>query len=257
MPTTPTITPFLDKPVDPADADYIVFGAPLDRTSSNRKGTRFGPDAIRRESSYLDTYSQRTGLDWDDLKLADIGDVTSDDVESCLASIEELIKSTDKTPFMLGGEHLITLGALRAIKPDLVIVYDAHLDLRDELFGERMSHATYLRRGHEELGYRAIKERTDPIKTINEAMESASKVYLSIDLDVLDPAYAPAVGNPHPEGLSTTQLMDIITGTMSGKIAGFDLNEVYPHFDTGNTATTAAYVVMETLYSHIRSRRID
>ncbi len=67
MPTTPTITPFLDKPVDPADADYIVFGAPLDRTSSNRKGTRFGPDAIRRESGYLDTYSQRTGLDWDDL----------------------------------------------------------------------------------------------------------------------------------------------------------------------------------------------
>ena len=285
MPTIPTISPFLDKPVDPADADYIVFGAPLDKTSSNRNGTRFGPDAIRRESAFLDTYSQRTGLDWDDLKLADIGDVDCGDVDSCLAGIEELVKSTDKTPFMLGGEHLITLGALRTIKPDLVIVYDAHLDLRDELFGARMSHATYLRRGYEELGYRAIvigaralsgeeveyaagnhdlsyvtsldiiKGRTDPIKTINEAMESASRVYLSIDMDVLDPAYAPAVGNPHPEGLSTTQLMDIISGTMSGKIAGFDLNEVYPHYDAGNTATTAAYIVMETLYSHIRSRQ--
>jgi len=287
MPTTPPISQFLDKPVDPADADYIIFGAPLDKTSSNRKGTRFGPDAIRRESRYLDTYSQRTGLDWDDLTLADIGDVGCGDVESCLAGIEELIKSTDKTPFMLGGEHLITLGALRAIEPDLIIVYDAHLDLRDELFGERMSHATYLRRGYEELGFRAIvlgaralsgeevdyasriddlsyitsldiiKGRTDPVKTINDAMESASRVYLSIDMDVLDPAYAPAVGNPHPEGLSTTQLMDIISGTMSGKVAGIDLNEVYPHFDNGNTATTAAYIVMETLYSHTWSRQDD
>ena len=283
MPTAPTISPFLDKPIDPRDADYIVFGAPLDKTSSNRRGTRFGPDAIRRESAYLDTYSQRTGLDWDDLRLADIGDVTCGDVESCLAGIEELIKSTEKIPFMLGGEHLITLGALRAIRPDLVIVYDAHLDLRDELFGERMSHATYLRRGYEELGYKAIilgaralsgeeaefaagnddlsyitsldiiKDKMDPVKIINKAIESASKVYLSIDLDVLDPAYAPAVGNPHPEGLSTTQLMDVITGTMSSKIAGFDLNEVCPHYDTGNTATTAAYIVMETLYAHIRS----
>jgi len=156
MPTIPTISPFLDKPVDTEDADYIVFGAPLDRTSSNRRGTRFGPDAIRRESAYLDTYSQRTGLDWDDLKLADLGDVASGDVGLCLSNIEDVIKSTDKVPFMLGGEHLVTLGALMAIKPDLVIVYDAHLDLRDELFGERMSHATYLRRGYEELGYNAI-----------------------------------------------------------------------------------------------------
>ena len=287
MLTTPTISPFLDKPVDPGEADYIVFGAPLDRTSSNRKGTRFGPGAIRRESAYLDTYSQRAGLDWGDLKIADIGDVACGDVESCLAGIEELIKSTDKVPFMLGGEHLITMGALRAVKPDLVIVYDAHLDLRDELFGERMSHATYLRRGYEELGYSAIvlgaralsgeevgfaegnddlsyitsldiiKGRTDPVKIIKEAIESASNVYLSIDMDVLDPAYAPAVGNPHPEGLSTTQLMDIIAGTMSSKVSGFDLNEVCPHYDAGNTATTAAYIVMETLYSHIRSMGDD
>ena len=283
MPITPTISPFLDKPVDPEDADYIVFGAPLDRTSSNRRGTRFGPDAIRRESAYLDTYSQRAALDWDDIKLADIGDVACGDVESCLSNIEDVIKFTEKIPYMLGGEHLITLGALRAIKPDLVIVYDAHLDLRDELFGERMSHATYLRRGYEELGFKAmvlgaralsgeevefaagnddlsyitsldiIKGRTDPVKIINEAIESASRAYLSIDLDVLDPAYAPAVGNPHPEGLTTTQLMDIITGTMSNKITGFDLNEVCPHYDTGNTATTAAYIVIETLYAHIRS----
>ena len=98
-----------------------------------------------------------------------------------------------------------------------------------------------------------IKGKLDSVKTVNEANEAASKVYLSIDMDVLDPAFAPAVGNPHPEGLSMTQLMDLIAGTMSSKIAGFDLNEVCPHYDTGNTATTAAYIVMETLYAHIRS----
>ena len=280
----PCLTTFLEKPSAIEGADYILFGAPLDKTSSNRKGTRFGPDAVRKESTYLDTYSQRTGLDWDDLSLADIGDVDCTSIESCLTDIKEVIKTHEAIPFMLGGEHLITLGALRATKPDLVIVYDAHLDLRDELFGARMSHATYLRRGYEELGYKAIvlgvralsgdeveyagsnddlsyitsldiiNGRTDAIDTVNKAVSEASKVYVSIDLDVLDPSYAPAVGNPHPEGLSTTQLMDLISGTMSEKVVGFDLNEVYPHYDNGNTATTAAYIVMETLYSHIGSR---
>ena len=280
----PCLTTFLNKPTDPEGVDYILFGVPLDKTSSNRKGTRFGPGAVRKESTFLDTYCQRTGLDWDDLSIADIGDLECTSVDSCLKDIEDVILSQSATPFMLGGEHLITLGALRAVKPDLVVIYDAHLDLRDELFGERMSHATYLRRGYEELGFKAIvlgaralsgeevefadsnddicyissldiiKERKDSVGLVNDAIDSASKVYLSIDLDVLDPAYAPAVGNPHPEGLTTTQLMNLITGTMSSKIAGFDLNEVYPHYDTGNTATTAAYIIMETLYSHIGSR---
>lgn len=278
------LTTFLEKPSVHEDADYILFSAPLDKTSSNRKGTRFGPDAVRKESTYLDTFSQRTGLDWDDLNLADIGDVDCSSIGSCLTGIEDVIKIHKAIPFMLGGEHLITLGALRAIKPDLVIVYDAHLDLRDELFGDRMSHATYLRRGYEDLGFQAIilgaralsvdevtyaasnpdisyvssldliKGKVDAVKMVNDALESSSKAYLSIDLDVLDPAYAPAVGNPHPEGLSTTQVMDLISDTMSKKIKGFDLNEVYPHYDTGNTATTAAYIVMETLFSHIRSK---
>lgn len=280
-----SLTTFLEKPSAIEGADYILFSAPLDKTSSNRKGTRFGPDAVRRESTYLDTFSQRTGLDWADLKLADVGDVDCSSIESCLTDVEEVIKTHDATPFMLGGEHLITLGALRATRPDLVIVYDAHLDLRDELFGDRMSHATYLRRGYEELGYKAIilgaralsgeevgyvgsnddlnyitslditKGRVGAVDVVKKAVDEASKVYVSIDLDVLDPAYAPAVGNPHPEGLSTTHLLDLITGTMSEKMVGFDLNEVYPHYDNGNTATTAAYIVLETLYSHIRSRK--
>jgi agmatinase len=190
-----------------------------------------------------------------------------------------------KFPVILGGEHTITLGALRALRPELVVVFDAHLDIRDELFGERLCHATYLKRGYEELRYNAliigaralskdeveyaesnsnigyitslsvIKNSGDTIAEIKQLVESASSVYVSVDLDVLDPAFAPAVGNPHPEGLSTTNLIDILHEIMCNKVVGFDLNEVYPHFDQGITASVAAYVVMESLYSHILSQK--
>ncbi len=283
MPTTPSLTAFLDKPCDPCEG-CVLFAAPLDETTSNRSGTRFGPDAIRRESTYLDTYSARTGLDWDDLELCDIGDVDCASVESCLLGVEETIKENRGFPVMLGGEHTITLGAVRALKPELVVVFDAHLDLRDELFNERLCHATYLRRSIEETGCNAlvvgvralsgeeveyaessehvsyvtaqkcIREPDSVVEHIRRAVSGAGSVYLSIDLDVLDPSYAPAVGNPHPEGVSVTCLMDMIDAVMTGHVVGLDLNEVYPHYDQGNTATTAAYVVMESLYCLMRHR---
>lgn len=233
----------------------------------------------------MDTYSSRTKLDWDDLNLSDIGDLECFDVPSTLNSIEQLNKKLEnKVHVMLGGEHTITLGAVRALKPELVVVFDAHLDLRDTLFEEKYCHATYLRRIFEEIGCEAVVlgaralsgEEVDYltnsdeismvtsheivgngvkpyVKYIQSRIEEVETVYLSIDMDVLDPAFAPAVGNPHPEGLSTTLVMDIIQGIMSPKFKGFDLNEVYPHYDTGQTAVTAAYLIMETLYSHINS----
>ncbi|MCW4050998.1 MAG: agmatinase [Candidatus Bathyarchaeota archaeon] len=284
MPTNPTFQPFLDKGIDPEGMDYVLFSAPLDKTGSNRSGTRFGPNAIRQESTYLDTLSARTGLDWGDIHLADIGDMECPDVETALKEIEETIESMDSFPVMLGGEHTITLGALRALKPDLVVVYDAHLDLRNELFGEKLCHATYLRRGFEELGFKAIvigaralsAEETEyadsyedlcyvtaqqvikedwSTSTLSKLLKKSKRTYLSIDMDVLDPSYAPAVGNLHPEGLSTAQLMDLVSLSVNEKLVGFDLNEVYPHYDTGVTAITAAYIVMETLYSHITSKK--
>ena len=156
MPVKPTLQPFLDKETELGDVDYVLFGAPLDETTSHRKGTRFAPGAIRRESRHLDTYSVRTGLDWGDLSLADIGDVECPDVPKALEGVTETVDSFKGFPVMLGGEHTVTLGALRSLEPDLVLVFDAHLDLRDELFGERLCHATYLRRGYEELGYKAV-----------------------------------------------------------------------------------------------------
>jgi agmatinase len=279
----PTLQTFLDKPSSQEAKDYVIFSAPLDQTPSNRSGTRFGPDAIRRESSYLETLSLRTGLDWDDIKLADIGEVECPSVEEALSNISKTIETIKGIPVILGGEHTITLGALRTLKPDLVVVFDAHLDLRDKLFGENICHATYLRRGYEELGFKAviigvralskeeveftddhkniqwitaqeiIKEKTNPIKTIKKFMKDIDSFYLSIDMDVLDPAYAPGVGNPHPEGLSVVQIMDTIETTMNNKLVGMDLNEVYPSYDKGETATTAAYILMETIYAHINS----
>lgn len=283
MPTKPTHLTFLDKPSDPHH-EIVLFAAPLDATTSNRSGTRFGPDAIRRESSFLDTYSSRSGLDWDDIDLGDIGDVDCSSVETCLTGVEETIKETNGFPVMLGGEHTISLGAIRALKPELVVVFDAHLDLRDELFGERLCHATYLRRAIEETGCKVLvvgaralsgeevsfadssenigyitsreclKDPKACIERITEDVQSVGSVYLSIDLDVLDPAYAPAVGNPHPEGLSTGMLLDSVEAVIIGKVVGMDLNEVYPHYDSGVTATTAAYIVMESLYSYLRNK---
>lgn len=281
MPTKPCSTNFLEKPSD-SGSRFFLFGAPLDATTSNRSGTRFGPDAVRRESTFLDTYSTRTQLDWDDLELSDIGDVDCSSVMVCLENIEATINENNGFPVMLGGEHTITLGAIRALKPELVVVFDAHLDLRDELFEERLCHATYLRRAIEETGCNAlilgpralsgeeveyadgsehvsyvssqkcIRGPESVIPYIRDAVEAAESVYLSIDLDVLDPAYAPAVGNPHPEGIPVTCLMDMVDAVMSGNVVGLDLNEVYPHYDQGNTATVAAYLVLESLYCLMR-----
>jgi agmatinase len=279
MPVKPTLQPFLDKQTEAEDAEYVLFGAPLDVTTSHRRGARFGPGAIRRESRSLDTFSVRTGLDWGDLSLADIGDVDCPDVSGALDGVEETVDSFSGFPVMLGGEHTVTLGALRSLEPDLVLVFDAHLDLRDELFGERMCHATYLRRGYEELGFKAVvlgaralsgeevefakstadlryltaldMLREDPVSMVQGIMRGSERVYLSLDMDVLDPSVAPAVGNPHPEGLSVTVVMDIMEQVMDGRVCGFDVTEVYPHYDTGQTAATAAYLVMEALYSRV------
>lgn len=283
MPLKPTLQPFLDKETELEDVDYILFGAPLDETTSHRKGTRFAPGAIRRESRHLDTYSVRTGLDWGDLSLADIGDVECPDVPKALEGVTETVDSFNGFPVMLGGEHTVTLGALRSLEPDLVLVFDAHLDLRDELFGERLCHATYLRRGYEELGYKAVvlgaralsgeeveyakstadlrymtaldMLREDPVAKVKDVMRGSERVYVSLDMDVLDPSVAPAVGNPHPEGLTVTIIMDILETVMDGRVCGLDVTEVYPHYDTGQTAATAAYLVMEALYSHASQTR--
>ena len=286
----PAPQPFLDTSTPLEEARYVLIGAPFDGTSSYRSGSRFAPAAIRQASRYMETYSLRTGLDWRDVSVADAGDAkTSDRVEEALRGVEAALRRVQgagKVPVLLGGEHTVTLGAVRTLKPDLVVSLDAHLDLRDRLLGLELSHATFMRRALEELDHRLIvlgcralsreeikfaEENADRVVVVTAAdlkggagpgvdavrreLDAASSAYLTIDLDVLDPASAPAVGNPSPEGLSVAVLLDLIAGATDARFLGFDLTEVTPHYDSGLTATQAAYITLETIYSLESARR--
>jgi agmatinase len=280
---------FLEKTGEIGDSDYVLFGAPLDRTASYRSGSRFAPSAIRAVSQYMESFSVRTGLDWEDLKLVDVGDVVDmKEVEPAIENIRcviDEIRGRGKLPIMLGGEHTVTFGALRALRPEAVVVFDAHLDLRDSLFEERLCHATYLRRAHEEKVFKLViiaaralsveeiayaEERKitlitakdikrsgveSAIEKARRVIENAASVYLSVDMDAVDPAEAPAVGNPSPEGVGVTNLLDLVSGIVDSRLVGFDVTEVSPHYDSGLTAIQAAYIVLETLYAAERARR--
>lgn len=280
----PTLQPFLDSTTTFEDARYVFIGAPLDLTASYRSGSRFAPDAIRQASQYMETHSLRTGLDLNDIGLCDAGNISDlKEVSSSLQRIEEAVRLTrasGKVPVLLGGEHAITLAALRALKPDLVVDFDAHLDLRDRLLGLEMSHGTFMRRAMEELDFRLVvvggralsreeldfaKGNTDrvmmiaakdfmregvrtAVESIEPWLDSSASAYLSVDMDVIDPASAPAVGNPSPEGVGVTQTLDFIHEIVDKRFSGFDLTEVAPHYDSGLTAVQAAHIVLETVY---------
>jgi len=288
---TLTLQTFLNTSATFEEAPYILFGAPLDRTASQRSGSRFAPGAIRQASLYMETYSLRTGLDWGDVVVADVGDVKGlDEVKGAIGNIEGVVGrvlGAGKTPVMIGGEHTVTLGALRALKPDVVVDFDAHLDLRHRLLGLELSHATFMRRALEEfdhnlvvLGCRAFSREEREFAKANEdrvtittaadllkgdvdrgveavrrELADASSAYLSIDMDVLDPAYAPAVGNPSPEGISVTMLLDLVASFVDTRFVGFDLTELTPHYDSGLTATQASYIILETIYNFESARR--
>jgi agmatinase len=280
---------FFEKSGKLGDADILLFGAPLDRTASYRGGSRFAPTAIREASHYMESYSVRTGLDWDDLNLVDIGDIEAGEVEPAVENIRRVVEEITvlgKFPVILGGEHTITLGALRALRPAAVVIFDAHLDLRDTLFEEHLCHATYLRRAYEEQDFKLVivaaralsaeeieyaneKDITvvtaldvkrfgiEPIlQMIKDTLEGFDSIYLSVDMDAVDPAEAPAVGNPSPEGITVTQLLDLTTGIIDKRLVGFDLNEVTPSYDSGLTAIQVAYIVLETLYLVEKARHV-
>jgi len=273
------------------DADYIIIGVPFDITSTYRSGSRFAPLAIREASLNIETYSFRTGIDLEELRLHDAGDlhVTGDVGETLrrLKLVANEVLSKGKTPVFLGGEHTLTLGAVEGISGDFALVcFDAHLDLRNEYMGQTICHASVIRRVNEiakpskliEVGTRAVcKEEIeyakdlkinymtsqqvtqvgveDIAKEINALLFDHDQVYLTVDMDVLDPAFAPAVQNPEPEGLSTHTLLDLLSKTCDRKrIVAFDIVEVTPHYDTGTTAIQAAKIVFEIL-SHIQRNK--
>ncbi len=278
---------FADSDTAFEDAFYVIFGAPFDGTSCFRKGSRKAPTAIREQSYNFETYDDFFGVDLADVAIHDAGDLTLtgspreniEKVRDFTASILE----AGKTPVMLGGEHSLTLGCIEAITADVgVVVLDAHLDLRNEYMGERFSHATVSCRVLEMVGvdrfvslgirsgsqeeyrfarkkgvkfYSAEDIRTKGIETVlEEVVEHLGdlQLYLSVDADVLDPAYAPALGTPEPYGLTPLDVRSTLR-VLSGNTVGFDLVEIAPHYDLGNTALLGAKIVRDFVAAKLRA----
>jgi agmatinase len=273
------------------EAEYAILGVPFDVTSTYRTGARFAPLAIREASLNIEGYSFRTGTSIADLKIHDLGDLhVAGDVELTLgrlALVAHDLFEAKKVPVFIGGEHTITLGVMRSLDEDVAVVsFDAHLDLRDDYLGLSVSHATFMRRIKEdvkpskilEIGTRAVcKEELDYAKesgieflaaqqireegtkntaeTIREILGGYEKLYITIDMDVLDPAFAPAVPNPEPEGLDTTTLLDLLGAVCDSQVIGVDLVEVAPHYDRGLTAIQAAKILFEVLCCLEKARK--
>lgn len=273
------------------EAEYVVLGVPFDVTSTYRSGSRFAPMAIREASLNIETYSFRSGVDIEDLSIYDAGDLhVSGNINETLMRVELVcrdILESRKTPIIIGGEHTITYGAIKSIGGEVALVsFDAHLDLRDEYMGKRLCHATFMRRINEEskpkriieVGTRAVcreelnyaaevknikyvtSQRILHVSTeeileeIRALLNNYGKIYVTIDMDVLDPAYAPAVQNPEPEGISTSALLDILLGVCDQRLVALDIVEVAPHYDNGITAIQAAKIIFEVL-SHLHRMR--
>ena len=262
------------------EAEIVLFGAPFDSTTSFRPGARFGPAAIRHESFGLETYSPYQDKDLTDHRVFDGGDLELcfGSAESALTDIEtttEEILSDGKLPLLLGGEHLVTLGSLRAAAkryPGLhVIHFDAHADLRDDYLGARLSHACVIRRAHDLLGdgrihqfsirsgereeFRFAKAHTDfhPFsfdglaRTAAALREAEAPVYLTIDLDCLDPSIFPGTGTPEAGGVSFGDLLNAILTLRGLRVVAADVNELAPMLDASGASTAVACKVVREL----------
>lgn len=262
------------------DADIVIFGAPFDSTTSFRPGARFGSAAIRHESFGLETYSP-----YQDEDLADYNVFDSGDIELCFGSAEAALEDIEaraaqimedgKVPLLIGGEHLVTLGAVRAAAkrhPDMHIIhFDAHADLRDDYLGAKLSHACVIRRAHEILGdgrihqfcirsgekteFQFAAEHTDMHKFsfegLTELVEGLKKegtpVYFTIDLDCLDPSVFPGTGTPEAGGVSFNELLSAVEAVSELNVKAADVNELAPMLDASGASTAAACKVVREL----------
>ncbi len=259
-------------------AKLVLFGAPFDCTTSYRPGTRFASSAMRSESFAIETYSPYQDKDLEDLCVFDGGDLELPfgNADRALSRIEEYaarVLGDGKLPCMIGGEHLVTLGAVRAaVKkyPELHIIhFDAHADLREDYLGETLSHATVMRRVWELVGDGRIfqfgirsGERAEfiwarehvythkfDLNGLDEALESlrGKPVYFSLDLDVLDPSAFPGTGTPEAGGVSFNELMRAVGALKTLDIVGFDVNELSPVYDQSGASTALACKLLREL----------
>ncbi|WP_434797239.1 agmatinase [Terrisporobacter vanillatitrophus] len=273
---------FMEMECDYEESDVVVFGAGFDGTTSNRPGTRFASSAMRNEFYGLETYSPLLELDLQDFNICDIGDLelSMGDTDKVLNEIYEETKeilNDDRFPFMIGGEHLVTLPAFKAVHEKYndiyVLHFDAHTDLREEYNNNKNSHATVIKRVWDiigdgrifQFGIRsgtkeefdfALKEKhtymeTHTIDTFWKIVSTlgGKNVYLTIDLDVLDPSIFPGTGTPEPGGITYRKFEQIfkILKNSNINLVGCDIVELSPDYDRSNVSTVVACKILREL----------
>ena len=272
------IETFLGCDAEYSDARIVLFGAPFDSTTSYRPGARFASRTMRAESYGLETYSPYLDLDMEDSSVFDGGELELcfGDTEKALAAIEtftQQLLADSKLPLMIGGEHLVTLGALRAMikkYPDLHILhFDAHTDLREEYLGTSLSHASVMKRAWDLVGDDRIwqfgirsgtreefcwaDKHTHLHRFRFQGLEAAlvalrgCPVYFTLDLDVLDPSVFPGTGTPEAGGVTFDVLRQVVDRVARLHIVGADIVELSPHYDTSGASTAVALKVLREL----------
>ncbi|MFD1569604.1 agmatinase [Halorubrum laminariae] len=279
-------------------ASYVVVGAPLDATTTFQPGTRFGPDRVRRFAETFDDYDRKTGSYFSDLGVCDAGDVRPwDDTDAYLDHLAAELRSVvydDAVPLLVGGEHTVTHAGVAATDPDVLVVCDAHLDLRDAYDGNPLNHACVTRRAIDDLGVdRAviIGARTgseaewdraaeadvtvvapedarawvdglggdgggdDEVIEGDEFVGDDESVYCSIDIDGLDPGFAPGTGTMEPFGLSPRTVRDLVRAVAPHAV-GCDVVEVNDR-DDGQAAALAGKLLRAFVFAHAAGETDD
>ncbi len=272
------IQTFLECDREFDEANVVMFGAPFDGTTSFRPGTRFGPAAIRNESFGIETYSPYQDTDLVDKQICDIGDLDLPfgNTRRVLDMIQEAtreILEADKTPVMLGGEHLITLGSFEAVVekyPDVHVIHlDAHTDLREEYLGEQLSHSAVIKRIWDIIGDNRIyqfgirsgekyefefakthtmmqKFNLDGFDKVVEKLQG-KPVYFTLDLDVLDPSIFAGTGTPEAGGVTFMELLEAVKQLTKLNIVGCDINELAPSYDASGVSTAVACKIVREI----------
>jgi agmatinase len=277
---------FLESRDDYGKAGIVLLGAPLDITSSFRMGSREAPQAVRAASQGLESYSPRLDRDLGECTVYDAGDLILPlgNLQASLSRIGQacrLIAEDGKIPFMLGGEHLVTLPAVQSMAevfPGLVVLQlDAHADLRDDYMGESLSHATVLRRICEAVGddnvYQfGIRSGTrdefqygrshthffpfEAVRMLRSCLPDLRErpVYVTLDIDILDPAYAPGTGTPEPGGIQPAEIFEAMAMLQELQVVGLDIVELAPAYDaSGITSMLVAKLTREGLLALSRA----
>jgi len=272
---------FADAVATYEGARIALFGVPYDRTCSFRGGSRFAPRAIREASYNFETFMMDHERDLGDIPVADLGDTptygpTTEMVQGVTKMASDVVRA-GKVPIVIGGEHSLAPAVVRAFPRDIgVLGIDAHLDFRESYLDDRWSHACSARRIADHVGVEHVvyvgvrsysKEEREDLERLGLTYVSAfdvqrggieacvdralkaigrDRIYLTIDMDGVDPAFAPAVGNPEPFGLVPMQVKTLI-GIVAPHLVGMDLNEVSPAWDFGQTALLAARLLREAI----------